>query len=170
MATAIKSWQAGTLNLQTNDIQEWFKKRGQDQESSPCQWRIVSLNVQELQLSLTMKRKDEPKAKRAKKAHDAEAAVLATNWQYNKESDKIFKQGDCHFKSLRSAKDFNKEPLNVGELLGFVDEHRGKQIMDHPLMREAPMLYNVRSVPILHKNFTENWTLFKYQASPSITK
>ncbi|KAI8609775.1 hypothetical protein BC830DRAFT_806687 [Chytriomyces sp. MP71] len=109
---------------------------------------------------------DEPEAKRAKKAHDAEALVLATNWQlYKEESDNILKREDRHFKSLRAAEDFDKEHvLNVRELLGFIDEHQGKQIMDHPLMREAPMLYNAfKVINQLFGNLDESGLAFHHQ-------
>ncbi|KAI8606808.1 hypothetical protein BC830DRAFT_1176064 [Chytriomyces sp. MP71] len=109
---------------------------------------------------------DKPEAKRAKKALDAEAMVLATNWQlYKERSDEILKQEDHHFESLRAAKDFDKEhALNVRELPGFVDEHQGKPIMDHPLMREPSMLCNVfKVINQLFGNLDKSGLAFHHQ-------
>ncbi|KAI8617216.1 hypothetical protein BC830DRAFT_127892 [Chytriomyces sp. MP71] len=130
----IKSWQAGTLNQQTNDIKEWFKKKGQGAllNKTRTRPRVHPLPMEDplfkrlrALIEPDYEEMDEPEAKRAKKAHDAKAMVLATNWQlYKEESDEILKREDRHFKSLRAAKDFDKEhALNVGELLGFIDEH-----------------------------------------------
>ncbi|KAI8614641.1 hypothetical protein BC830DRAFT_1081821 [Chytriomyces sp. MP71] len=84
------------------------------------------------------------------------------------ESDKILKQEDHHFKSLKAAKDFDKEhALNVRELLGFMDGTKGSKlwiIMGHPLMREAPMLYNAfKVINQLFENLDESGLTFHHQ-------
>ncbi|KAI8618320.1 hypothetical protein BC830DRAFT_1079308 [Chytriomyces sp. MP71] len=87
-------------------------------------------------------------------ACNAEAAVLATNWQlYKEKSDEILKLEDCHFKFLKAAENFSKEHAL-----------QGKQIMDHPLMREAPMLYNAfKVINQLFGNLDESGLAFHYQ-------
>ncbi|KAI8619550.1 hypothetical protein BC830DRAFT_756839 [Chytriomyces sp. MP71] len=142
----IKSWQAGTLNQQTNNIKEWFKKWGWgallNETCTRPRVHLLPMEMMFKHLRALIEPDYEPKAKTVKEAYDAKAAVLATNWQLCKEeSDKILKQVDC---SLKTAEDFNKEhALNVIELLafiGFIVEYHRKQIMDHPLMRGTNMI------------------------------